>query len=127
VPKSVGPTLAYEWANYRFSQARINSNKGNSTDVLDPFHVTAGSFVLDIATFFVKPGTELDANAAVEVDRTIRILQLNSTALVKLRYTVLKEYSDGHRDFSFLQRRYPFIAAELRRQDLVVAVIGTVT
>src|SRR6266536_204995 len=38
-PKATQPHLAYEWTNYRLAHDRINNNKGNSTDVLDPFHI----------------------------------------------------------------------------------------
>jgi uncharacterized protein (TIGR02646 family) len=125
-PKSSSPTLAYEWANYRLAQEKLNNNKGNSTDVLDPFHIQPGWFVLDAATFFVKANGGLPQDVTDAVNRTIATLQLNSNSLVKLRYTVLKEYSDGHWDFDFMERRYPFIAAELARQNLVAAILGTI-
>lgn len=125
-PKSVNPSRAYEWDNYRLAQEKINNNKGESTEVLDPFHIQPGWFVLDAATFFVKTNTGLPQNVTDAVNKTITILQLNSNALVRLRYTVLKEYSEGHWDLDFLRRRYPFIATELARQNLVDGIKGTI-
>jgi uncharacterized protein (TIGR02646 family) len=125
-PKSVNPKRAYEWDNYRLAQEKINNNKGESTDVLDPFHIQSGWFVLDATTFFVKTNAGLPQNVTHAVNKTIAILQLNSNALVKLRYTVLKEYSDGHWDLDFLMRRYPFIATELARQNLIESIRGTI-
>src|SRR5205085_6445728 len=45
-PKSTHPHLAYEWSNYRLAHDRINNNKGDSADVLDPFHIQLGWFIL---------------------------------------------------------------------------------
>lgn len=125
-PKSANPNGAYEWSNYRLAQERINNNKGNSRDVLDPFHVQAGWFVLDCASFFVKPNGGLRADVTTAVTRTIAVLQLNSDPFVRLRYAVLKEYSAGNWAMDFLERRYPFIAGELKRQGITDTIKGTI-
>lgn len=125
-PKSVAPAQAYEWSNYRFAQEKINNKKGNATNILDPFHVDAGWFVLDFSTMFVKPTSGLPAAVEQAVKTTIGVLDLNSRTLVKLRYKVVKDYSDGLTLLGFLERRYPFVAAELKRQGATESIKGTV-
>lgn len=126
IPRSVDPGLAYEWSNFRLAQERINSNKGDSTDVLDPFHIQVGWFVLDCASFFVKPNAGLNPQVERAVNTTIQVLQLNADTFVRLRYNVLREYSHGNWTLDFLERRYPFVASELKRQGLVESIKGTV-
>ncbi len=126
VPKSVNPHLAYEWSNFRLAQERINSNKGDSVEVLDPFHIEAGWFILDCASFFVKPNTAVKKEIQHAVVKTITVLQLNSDTFVRLRYAVLKEYSSGNFSMNFLERRYPFVASELKRQGLAESIKGTI-
>jgi hypothetical protein len=125
-PKSAYPIQAYEWSNYRLAHEKINNWKSKSTGVLDPFSVKAGWFVLDFASFFVNPNADLPAHVTDPVKHTIGILRLNDEQFVRLRYGVVKDYSNGDATIHLLQRRYPFIAAELQRQNLITAIIGTV-
>lgn len=118
-PKSVRPDLAYEWANYRLATDRINSNKGESIRVLDPFQIQIGWFVLDLANLFVGPGPGLDAATRARVEETITILRLNDDVWVEIRFEVLRDFLNGTVQLEFLQRRYPFIAAEIARQTTV--------
>jgi hypothetical protein len=115
-PKSTHPHLAYEWSNYRLAHDRINSNKGDSSDVLDPFHIQLGWFILDAATLWVKPEPSLPVNISTAVQRTIDVLRLNDDTWVLVRFEVFKEYLDREIMLGFLRRRYPFIAAEISRQ-----------
>lgn len=126
LPKSTAPDQAYEWTNYRLAQEKLNNAKGDSTGVLDPFQIQPTWFLLDFSSMFVKPGADLRPELETAVKQTIEILQLNSNTLVRLRYTVLKDYSDGNTTIGFLERRYPFIALELKRQTLVESIRGTV-
>lgn len=54
VPKSRRPDLAYEWSNYRLALPQVNSYKGDSVDVLDPFVVPEGWFILDFPSCLVR-------------------------------------------------------------------------
>lgn len=53
IPKSFQPMLAYEWTNFRLCRARLNANKDNSLDVIDPFYVENGWFQIDFTTFLL--------------------------------------------------------------------------
>lgn len=115
-PKTVRPDLAYEWSNYRLATDRINTNKGDSTRVLDPFQIENGWFVLDLANLFVMPGAGLDPATRAQVEDTINILHLNDDVWVEFRFEVLRDFLEGTVALDFIQRRYPFIAAEIARQ-----------
>jgi hypothetical protein len=122
-PTSVRPDLAYEWENYRLAFAKLNVYKGSRTDVLDPFHIRAGWFVLNFDNFLVESNAGLPAEVESAVKRTITILKLNADDyLVHLRFSVVKDYAEGHLTFDYLRRRYPFIASELQRQNLTEAI-----
>lgn len=46
-PKDIYPKQAYEWRNYRLVCATLNGRKGVHEDVLDPFEIQDGWFVID--------------------------------------------------------------------------------
>lgn len=119
MPKTSYPNLAYEWSNYRLAMARVNQHKGDSTDVIDPFIVQTGWFVLDFPSCLVKPGTNLSPVLQSQVSRTISVLRLNDDdILVQERCDILLAYSNNEIDLNFLSRRYPFLAHEISRQGL---------
>lgn len=118
LPKATHPHLAYEWSNYRLAHDRINNNKGNSTDVLDPFHIQLGWFVLDTATLWVKPESAIPQNIADAVQRTVDVLRLNDDTWVQMRFDLFSGYLNRECTLEFLQRFYPFIAEEIIRQGV---------
>jgi hypothetical protein len=126
LPKALYAIQAYEWSNYRLAHEKVNSWKAKSTGVLDPFSVQAGWFVLDFANFFVNPADGLPAHIADPVKHTIGVLRLNDDQFLRLRYNVVKDYSNRDITLQFLRRRYPHIAAELERQKKEDSIIGTV-
>ena len=126
-PKSLPPfERAYEWSNFRLASREMNAFKGDSTQVLDPFNVQTGWFALDFTTFEVSPGDKIATNIATAVSSTIHILRLNDDAWVQQRFEIVRDYSQGHTNLAFLERRYPFIACELRRQSLHETIVGTI-
>jgi len=118
VPKTVDSNLAYEWRNYRLSSLRLNSYKRNRTDVLDPFHILPEWFTLNLTNLLVEPNIGLEPRIEANVRTTIEALKLNrDDFLVKLRFTVVRDYATGQISFEYLTARYPFIAYELDRQN----------
>jgi hypothetical protein len=117
-PKTKYSHLAYEWRNYRLALDRINHNKGESLDVLDPFAIQPGWFVLDPATLFVKPEPSQGEQVKARVQKTIDILKLNDDMYVKVRFEIFRSYLDGEVSLPFVVRRYPFVAAEITRQNI---------
>jgi 5-methylcytosine-specific restriction endonuclease McrA len=119
IPKHEAPELAYEWSNYRLCTERMNNNKDNHLDVMDPFRVQNGWFSINFATFFIEPGDGLPEYLRIAVENTITRLKLNDDdTLVQERVNQVQAYSDGDVSFEFLKNKYPFIASELDRQGL---------
>jgi hypothetical protein len=118
LPKSTHPHLAYEWTNYRLALDKINSNKGDSVDVLDPFNIQPGWFILDLATLWVAAEPSLPTQVSAAVVKTISILRLNDDPWVQIRFEVLHSYLGREVTLGFLEKKYPFIAAEVKRQNI---------
>lgn len=118
LPKIHHPSLAYEWDNYRLTTIKTNRNKGTET-IIDPFEIEDGWFVLEIPTCLIKPSFALPKSKKELIEHTIKVLKLNSDDnMVQERLSIIEYYIQGHIDFDFLKRRYPFIAKELIRQNL---------
>ena len=118
-PKSKYPQLAYEWDNYRLARQAINSRKGESEDVIDPFKVCEGWFMLDMPSCLIKPGQGVARKIRVAVNSTINILGLNrDERLVEERCRLLVNLADGEITLRYLDSHYPFLSAEVRRQKV---------
>lgn len=120
LPKKANPWLAYEWSNYRLSSERTNSRKGEQTGILDPFEIESQWFELLFPACLVVPGEKLPPSRIPAAERTIELLKLNDDDdLVQERCNLIMYLRDGIVQLGFLERRYPFIAHELKRQDLM--------
>lgn len=119
LPKSIFPSLGYEWSNYRLVCGVLNGRKG-SQQVLDPFKIQNGWFILDFPSLLVKPNLDLEPNLVEEIRRTTEALKLNDEGTcVKSRSKYVENYCRGFTDFEYLRQDAPFIAFELSRQGLV--------
>ena len=118
IPKSTAPTMAYEWANFRLSRARLNNYKDNHNDVLDPFSLPNGWFTLDFTSFLILPNRALANCNKAKVQKTIDRLKLNTDDdYVQERLTVVQEYCLGNYNVAKLDDFWPFIAREMRAQS----------
>jgi len=124
-PKSRRPDLAYEWSNYRLATKEMNSNKGDATDILDPFALQLGWFILDMDSFHIKPNGGLPPSLVEAIRHTITVLKLNHDAYVTMRFEIVRDYSKADVTLDYIQRRFPFIASELVRQNLTTTIFGT--
>ena len=116
-PKTKHPHLAYEWDNYRLARQAINSRKGESESVIDPFVVRKGWFVLEMPSCLIKPGQNITKEIRKSVNATIDILGLNDDErLVDERCRLLISLADGHITLDYLDSHFPFISVEVRRQ-----------
>lgn len=119
LPKSSFPNEAYEWNNYRLCSHRVNGYKGNNTDVIDPFVVQPGWFVLDVPSCLVKPGDGLSDVVTTQIAATIKRLRLNDDDyFVQERCNLMVYFAFGEVTLAHLLKRYPFLAAEIIRQGL---------
>jgi hypothetical protein len=116
--KSSYPQLAYEWENYRLCMHRVNLYKG-SNDIIDPFIVQLGWFIIDFPSCLVKPGEGLAEPIRAQVKKTIKILKLNDDdSFVQDRCDVMMLFAQGDVSIEFLRRRRPFLAVEVERQGI---------
>lgn len=117
-PKSKAWNLVYEWSNYRLAAGLINSKKQAVENVLDPFKIGPDWFALEFVAFQVKPGPGALGDIADRVDDTITKLGLNRDECCKARQEYFDDYLDEEDPipFSYLERRAPFVASEMRRQ-----------
>ena len=118
LPKTKCPHLAYDWENYRLARQKVNQCKGNTTEVVDPFKIKIGWFVLNVPSCLVQPGKELNVVLRKRINSTINVLQLNADSLVQERCDFLVDLADGHVTMEFLDRFYPFLSSEVKRQDI---------
>lgn len=118
-PKTKYPYLAYEWDNYRLARQKINARKGNREEIVDPFTVQIGWFVLDLPSCLILPGNGLKQDLRKKVNSTINILGLNDDdRLVQERCDLLVNLADGDITMNFLDQRYPFLSTEVKRQGV---------
>lgn len=116
IPKSLAWDQVYEWSNYRIACSLMNTRKGATSEVLDPFKVQDGWFALELVGFQVVPGESLDASTRERVVATIDRLKLNDRECCGLREEYASDYLAGEIKLSYLRRRAPFVASELERQ-----------
>ncbi len=115
-PKEKYPQDAYRWDNYRFVCSTLNGRKGNHEDVLDPFTLQDGWFIMHFPSLQLRPGQHLSGSENSSVWKTINRLKLNDYTCVRGRRDRLVPYLLGKYPFSFLEEIAPFLARELRRQ-----------
>jgi hypothetical protein len=116
LPKDTYPLEAYEWANYRLVCATLNGRKGVYEDVLDPFFIQNGWFVIDFPSMLIQSENTLRAPDRERVKATIIRLGLNDEGTcLKSRVKWLEEYRSDHISLDYLRGHAPFIVREIRR------------
>jgi len=119
LPKTIKPELAYEWSNFRLATGRVNSRKGNQINILDPFQIDNDWFQLDVPSCLLRSNPDLPHHIRADINRTINSLGLNADDYyVQERCNILIEFAKGAISLGFLERRYPFLAKEIKRQGL---------
>jgi hypothetical protein len=121
-PKAIFPQLAYEWSNYRLASGILNERKGIK-EVLDPFVIENGWFIIDFSTLKVRSSPALPQDLEKKVEDTCDILGLNDeSTCMKNRARYIELYCKDKISFQHLVEDAPFIAMELRRQGLVDSI-----
>ncbi|MCA9704605.1 MAG: hypothetical protein KDK70_02010 [Myxococcales bacterium] len=111
------PEDAYEWSNYRLACGLMNSRKGTKT-VIDPFEIVhdEGWFQLDLSTLGISPNPGLPEALRERIQGTIEALGLDDDECRGARADWYRPYLEGEITFSFLEKKCPFLAAEIVRQ-----------
>lgn len=115
LPKSKQWSQVYEWKNYRLCAASVNSHKNDMVGIVDPVDCRQGWFALEMVGFQVTRGImSPPAKYAAAIDDTLKIL--NAPECCRAREEYVTNYSNKEISFDYLNRRAPFVSAELRRQ-----------
>lgn len=118
-PKSKHSKEAYEWANYRLVCQLLNSRKKDEEDIIDPFEVETGWFVIEFPSLMVKPALGLNEQVHGRVVKTREVLGLNDDdTCMMMRQQFVTDYCLGEITFAHLEKRAPFLAQQMKNQGV---------
>ena len=87
---------------------------------MDPFEIHNGDFILDFPSCLIKANPNLPREKIDKIQFTIDVLKLNSNDdQVQARCDIIISFVNEEISKQYLKRRYPFIAYELERQNLL--------
>jgi hypothetical protein len=115
LPKSKRWDQVYEWNNYRVCTATINSRKSDLQGIVDPVDCRTGWFALEFVGFQVTAGDLAPAERQAAIHATLELV--NTRDCCRAREEYVTSYLGRDIPLSYLERRAPFIASELRRQN----------
>lgn len=124
------PMMAYKWSNFRLASWSMNYEKGDSTEVVDPFKIGYGWFTIDFDNMFIKSGPQLKPADKADIDATILRLKLNKGRYHDYRLGLMLFYYDSIvpvgnivQALHYLEWIAPFIAYELKQQKYTEKVL----
>lgn len=111
--------LAYEWSNYRFASAWINSSKGTVDEqVLDPFLVEDDWFEILLPSLQLVLTDAIPPQERLRAEFTLQRLHLrDDERVIRQRQQWYQLYLDGEITLTGLERYAPLIARAIRKQQ----------
>ncbi len=105
--------LAYEWSNYRFASAPLNSSKQNAdTEVLDPYEIGPGWFEILLPSLQMRATEKVPTGLRAKAEFTLTRLQLrDGERIIRWRRSWYAAYCSGQLTLEGLQTFAPLIAA----------------
>jgi hypothetical protein len=112
------PYLAYEWENYRFACAILNSSKKNlDDDILDPYDVGDDWFEILLPSLQLVITDAVPLAFRAKPEFTLERLKLrNGTLIVKYRQSWYQMYQAGKLNLAGLHDVAPLIARAVEKQ-----------
>jgi hypothetical protein len=113
---------AYDWTNYRFASAWINSSKQSlrSQDLLDPFQVMDGWFEIILPSLQLVATDRVPPEYRERAHRMLDRLCLgHDERVIRQRRVWLAMYDQGELTHAGLRRMAPLIAEAVLRRDAV--------
>jgi len=112
------PKLAYEWSNYRFASATLNSSKKNAdADVLDPYEVGQGWFEIILPSLQMRVTDAVPAAHRAKAEYTLKRLKLrDGERIIRWRKSWYDMYRSGDLSLDGLRRVAPLLAAAVEAQ-----------
>jgi len=116
VPVDTDENLAYEWRNYRFASAWINSSKQKTISVLDPLVVRDGWFEILLPSLQLKATDMIPAQYRLLAEETLKRLHLvDDQRVIRQRSRWYQQYNDGKLTLDGLRESAPLIAAAVEK------------
>lgn len=118
LPVDADETLSYEWSNYRYASAWINSSKNKAVSILDPLDVRSGWFevLLPSLQLVLVPGRVPTGSQAL-AEKTIERLHLrDDERILRQRRSWYQMYQEGKLPLDGLRELAPLIAAAVEKQ-----------
>jgi hypothetical protein len=112
------PELAYDWNNYRFASAWINSSKRTADDtVLDPFLVGDDWFEIILPSLQLVLTDAVPEEHRARAAHTLERLHLrDDERVIRQRREWYRMYQDGELTLESLRKKAPLIARAVERQ-----------
>jgi hypothetical protein len=111
--------LAYEWSNYRFASATMNSCKRDADDtVLDPEQVRAGWFEVVLPSLQLRLTDRVPAQLRDKAAYTLHRLRLgDGERVIRWRQSWYQLFTAGRLDLDGLREVAPLIAEAVERAE----------
>lgn len=111
------PDLAYEWSNFRFCSAWINSSKRDADDqILDPFQVEEGWFEVILPSLQLVVSESIPSEYRERAEFTLIRLHLrDDERVLRQRRTWYWLYQQGQLDLEGLRKNAPLIARAVEK------------
>lgn len=109
---------AYDWTNYRYAAAWINSSKASlkSTQLIDPFAVLNTWFEVQLPSMQLILTEEIPAEERPRAEFVLTRLHLgHDERVVRQRREWFRMYQDGELTLDGLAKKAPLIAAAVRK------------
>lgn len=118
LPVDADESLAYEWNNYRFASAWINSSKNKAVNILDPLVVREGWFavLLPSLQLVVVPENVPEQLRELAVQTLERLHLRDDERILRQRRSWYRMYQQGKLTLAGLREVAPLIAAAVERQ-----------
>lgn len=113
------PNLAYEWENYRFASAWINSSKRTLDErVVDPFQAEDDWFEILLPSLQLVLTDAVPAHERERAAFTLERLHLrDDERVIRQRREWYRLYQDGELTLAGLEKKAPLIARAVRKQQ----------
>lgn len=109
-------SLAYEWSNYRFASAWINSSKKNAVGLLDPHEVEDEWFEILLPSLQLVVTDAVPEAERAKAEYTLDRLHLaHDERVIRQRREWYRMYQDGELSLEGLRKKAPLIARAVDR------------
>lgn len=114
-------SLAYEWSNYRYAAAWINSSKQKlkASQVLDPFEIGNDWFEIILPSLQLQVSDALPESLRERAEFVLKRLHLrDDERVIRQRREWYRMYQDGELTLEALRAKAPLVAAAIDKTHM---------